>query len=367
MNYISKLFILWLLILLTVGEVSSLFLCKDCAIGQVFTHPFFSKWDSNWYTSIADNGYIFELGKKSGIVFLPLYPIIIRFVHFLARIPSDWVGQFISIVFAFLSVHWFYKLLKLDYLLQESKKIIIFWLLFPSSFFFISVYPTSLFIFLSILSYYFARKENWKLAGIFSALGALARPYGIFLMFAMLYEYIESKKYNNKKLLEDYNWIFLLLPLLSIALFFSFSWLKFGKPFLFIENQIYWGKVFTLPHKVALGYINEVFSPGIFSKEKFHFLVDLASLLFFAIFFVLSLVKKIRKSYLIFPVLAILPIIFGGNFVSSIRYIFEMPLIFIGPSLMLMGQKKIFYPYISVSVLLLVIFASLFVCWFPIY
>jgi hypothetical protein len=183
----------------------------------------------------------------------------------------------------------------------------------------------------------------------------------------MLYEYLESKKFNYKKLFFEYNWLFLFLPLLSIGLFFLFSWIKFGKLFLFFENQAYWGKVFTLPHKVALGYFKGVFSSGIFSKEKFNFLLNLISLLFFTVAFVLSIAKKIRKSYLIFPALAILPIIFGGNFTSSHRYLFEMPLIFIGSALIISSHKKIFYAYIFLSFLLLMLFASLFVCWFPIY
>lgn len=350
-----------------VGEISSLYFCKDCAAGQEFAHPFFSKWDSNWYISIADKGYLFEEGKQSNVVFFPLYPLLLRFVRSLTGILSDWIGQILSILFAFMSVHWFHKLLRLDYSYRESEAVLLLWLVFPASFFLISVYPTSLFVFLAIASYYFARKENWILAGIFSALAAIARPYGIFLLPAMLFEYLESKKFNYKKFISDYHWLFLFLPLLSVGLFFSFFWLKFGKPFLFFENQIYWGKVFTLPHKVALGYINEVFSPGIFSKEKFHFLLDLISLLFFAIALIFAVIKKIRKSYLVFPALAILPIIFGGNFLSSIRYIFEMPLIFIGPALILFNQKRIYYPYLFASAALLVLFASLFICWFPIY
>jgi len=257
--------------------------------------------------------------------------------------------------------------LRIDYPESTGIAVIFVWLLFPTAFFLIAVYPTSLFITLAVASFYFARRGNWKCAGLFSATATLARPYGIFLAPAMLFEYLSFKKFKFRESVKDYQWLFLLLPAVTLLGFEIFIWSKSGDAFFFLKNETFWGKVFVWPHHVFLGYAHEVLHLNIFSKNNIHFLIDLFAILYFILASALSIINKVRWSYIIFPVLSFGLVMFGGNFVSSGRYLLEMPFIFIGPAIFLARKKNIFHLYAFVSFGLLLLFAALFTSWFPIY
>ena len=120
-------------------------------------------WDSQWYMKIARDGYftgkIGDLSDKAVFAFFPLYPLLIYLFNFGFNnlILS---GLFVSFLCSIISVIYLYKLVLLDYPEQEgfaagivAKRTFLFFLLFPTAFFFTAVYTESLFIMLVILSF----------------------------------------------------------------------------------------------------------------------------------------------------------------------------------------------------------------------
>src|SRR5258706_5842641 len=87
----------------------------------------------------------------------------------------------------------FYKIIRFDYPKKVAYLSLVALLVFPTSFFFGSVYTESLFLFLSLLSFYFARKKWWILAGISGMLLSGTRIVGIAIFPVLLWEFFSSR------------------------------------------------------------------------------------------------------------------------------------------------------------------------------
>jgi len=146
-----------------------------------------ANFDGVRYLSIAGRGYISEAA------FFPLYPILIRFFSGIFGTGATFgfiqfiSGLLISNIFFLLSLIIFYKLIRLDFSKKIAKKTILKLLIFPTSFFFASIYSESLFLFLTLLSFYFARKGKWISASISAFFLSVTRLVGVLILPALIY------------------------------------------------------------------------------------------------------------------------------------------------------------------------------------
>ena len=168
----------------------------------VFLH---ARWDSFWYLDIAQNGYIFKGPEKlSNIVFFPLYPLLIRATSFFVGGNFIFAGWILSVIFLFLALLYFSKLVREFHSEVNPQMPLALLLIFPTAFFLNSIYTESLFLFLSIASFYYAFKKNFVLAGIFGFFASLTRITGILLFIPLIWEYFKNFGFRrpfNKKLL----------------------------------------------------------------------------------------------------------------------------------------------------------------------
>jgi hypothetical protein len=360
-------FLAWLAGLLIVGFFS-LSLSSFSQNSERYTNdPPFYRWDSNWYISIADSGYSFSPEKNSNIAFFPLYPALIRAGHELTGIRMSWVGFYLSITFALGAFLMLYRLLLLDYVKSQSLKIVIFWILFPFSYFLISVYTESLFVFLAVTSLYFARKKRWLAASIIAALAVLSRPYGIFLLPVLIWEYFSDEKFSLAALRQKGFWLISVIPLATFLLFIVYNKLRFNEPFAFLLAQQNWGRMITSPLPVFFAYTREILKSSTYTVQNLHFAVDFAVVLFALTAIYLSIKKLIRPTYILLGILLITPALLSGTFTSIHRYVFVAFPFFIAPVLTLEKNSWLFGGYCFLSFLLLLYFASLFVRWAPIF
>ena len=162
------------------------------------TSPFwdtFARYDSGWYQQIATNGYGFVaggpsagIGKPGKIAFFPLYPLSMHFTGklfdagkadvYLGGILVSWTS------FVALSVALFF-LAKLDLNRDQAERAVLLTAIFPFSFFFGLVYTESLFLLLTVLSFYGFRTRHWLLGGIAGALATATRVNGILMWPAL--------------------------------------------------------------------------------------------------------------------------------------------------------------------------------------
>jgi len=333
-----------------------------------------ANFDGINYLDIAKKGYgIYQQA------FFPLYPKLIAWLAPLfggRNLVAAWT---INLVCFYLALFFFYKLVALDFSEKVSKRTLLYLLIFPTAFFFAMVYTESLFFFLIIASFYFARNKvlpkagsyfartkKWWLAGIFGGLASATRLPGIFLFPALLVEWWQQKKMENglaprlgprgKWKMENLATSFLPILLVPLGLVYYMRYLaiNFGDPLMFIHVQKFFGAG-RGADKIILLY--QVF----WRYLKMLITVDKLTLTYFVVvlefltglgFLVLTIFTYFRRwySYLVFMALAYIAPTLTGTFLSLPRFVLVLFPGFILLSLWAEKHRwlRILYPVIAI-------------------
>jgi hypothetical protein len=302
-----------------------------------------ARWDSEWYIDIAKNGYSYT-GGLSNIVFFPFYPALIKAFSFLTfgnLILSGWI---VSLLFLFLALIYFRKLVLEFHPNIDPAAAIVSLLIFPTAFFFNAVYTESLFLFLSIASFYYSFRRNFLLGGLFGFLAALTRVTGVFLFIPLSWEFFQA--YRSKKVSLSSAFALLLVPM-GTLLFFLFHFLKFGDFFLWLKVEEAWGRNFSLNES------HFILTDG---PKIANFSLDLF-FVFFALIMTFWAFKKLRISYGLYMISTILIALASGTTMSINRYILVL-----FPLYILLGnvREPIRQAISFVSILLLALYTILF-------
>lgn len=194
-----------------------------------------NKWDAPHYLDIAKNWYQNDGDERFFIVFYPLYPLLIKLLHL---VIGDYFvcGIIISNVFLILSCIYLYKIVILDFDEKIALNSIKYLLIFPYSFFLGIAYPESLFICLSIVTFYQMRKNKWFSACLFAFFATLSRPFGILLLIPLGIELLLLIKRERIKLREFFAKItFLLLIPLAQFIYLFINKLITGSYFTYLK------------------------------------------------------------------------------------------------------------------------------------
>ncbi|HZX15021.1 MAG TPA: glycosyltransferase family 39 protein [Thermodesulfobacteriota bacterium] len=210
-----------------------------------------NKWDSPSYLDIAKNGY-----RKFGdemwvrIVFFPLYPFFIRLFALVLKnykLSALVVSNLAYVIACF----YLYRLVLRSYTEEAAVRSVFYMSVFPTAYFFHAGYTEGLFLALTIASFYYAREDRWLLAGFLGMLASATRITGIFLVLALLIEYLSQKEFRIKKL--KLNFLYLgLIPIGFIA-YLVINYITFENAFAFlIAQKEYWNKNLASPWRGLL-------------------------------------------------------------------------------------------------------------------
>ncbi len=192
----------------------------------------FANFDGLHYLLIARQNY-----SQYEQAFFPLYPLLMYFASFL--IPNVLLSGLLISNFSFaigLLVFQKYFLLLFPKKTKLSILAPIFLILFPTAFFFGSVYTEGLFFLLSISALYFLEKKNVTLFALFAALSSATRLMGIFLAVPFLFHYFSVNKCNAKKTI-----LIALTPFIGLVSFMFYLWKTTGDPLFFFTSQPLFG------------------------------------------------------------------------------------------------------------------------------
>lgn len=280
-----------------------------------------SNFDGLHYLDLAQYGYGYMHKTDMDYVFFPVYPWLIKTFSFLGGYLSS--GLLISHLALILALYYLYKLVNLDFSKKISKQTIYLLLLFPTSFFFGSVYTESVFLLLAILCFYTARKGNFFLAGVLGLIASITRVTGIFLWPALIYEFWLQHGSQIKKVMNP-SVIWLALPPLGILSFLRYQFQKTGDPLFFIHSQTNYGgrtiEKLVLLHQVFFRYFKMLIFVDHMDPLFFTVLLEFLSAVILVLVLIFS-IKKIRFSYWIFVLLSFLLPTFTGTFMSMPRFI----------------------------------------------
>lgn len=311
--------------------------------------PLHAKWDSEWYLDIAQNGYSFKGPEKlSNIVFFPLYPLLIRMTSFLTGGRLILTGWILSSIFLLLALLYLFKLVKEFHPKIDPYLPIFFLLIFPTAFFLNAVYTESLFIFLSLATFYYGFKRKFLWAGVFGLFASLTRITGVLLFVPLLWEYFRSRDFNIARSLNLKILPIFLVPVGTLS-FFLYHYFRFNDLFLFFKVESWWGRIFELNKGHFLLFSNSA-------------IVNLCLDVLFVIFVLTALYfvfKKLRTSYALYMIATLAIILSTGTLMSIGRYILVL-----FPVYILLASVKNQYlqrAWIFISTLLLAMYTILFV------
>lgn len=223
---------------------------------------------------------------------------------------------------------------------------LLFLLIFPTAFFLNAVYTESLFLALSIATFYYAFRRNFVAAGILGALAALTRPPGVLLALPVVWEYASS--YGWRNVLRPRFLPILLIPIATLSIL-TYHWIAFGDPLLLFKIEAWWGRHFT-------------FNRDHFSLITHPAIINLALDLFFLVVGLIAsygIFRTLRPSYGIYILSAILLAVSSGTLMSIGRFLLVLFPIFIW--LASLRNKTIQVGWAFVSTLLLALTITLFV------
>lgn len=353
MSLISRVYLILIGYLAGYFPISSTYPDKDiysqgfAIVPQWFLDMWY-RWDSGWYLNIIKNGYqgIQELGDAHA--FFPLFPSLVRTI--LNFLPVSWRSDSVILLLGlgvanlcFVGGMWL--LARLINELYDSGKVANYTAMtlafFPTSYIFSTFYPESLFLILSVATYYFIIKERWYLVIILSVLLTLTRPTGVLILVPLAIELITRSKYK---------WGPAVAMLTTLV---AFTYVGQSA----IVAQQAWGKAITWPWETLLNPTH--FIGYITSIDKWVSLVFITLTIY-------SIKNTPRPSFTWYGIAMFVPFLFTGTLQSATRYaMLSYPLIAQG-SYLITKQKSVVIQNLIMN-LLVILGVILFVAWVRFY
>jgi hypothetical protein len=313
------------------------------------THPFvnmWSRWDSEWYLSIAKNGYQFRPGEESNVAFFPFYPLLVRGIHAIIPLRSDagWflIGILLSNAALLLALTYLYRLVLLDYDRAIASRTILYLCVFPTSLFLSAFYTEAVFLAAIVTAFYCGRSGRWLLAGCLAAAAALCRPPGGLVILPLAFEYLSQRQFRLSRIRAD----FLALGLAPLAVFGHLAFLRwrFGAWDILSQAESQsWARSFTLPWNTLIDFFHHA-RHGPESHDSWWDLGCTIGLLFLAF----ATCFRLRRSYALYAVVSVLFVTSWAYLTSMLRFGAVIFPIFI--LLALWGEKKAFHrAYLGIS------------------
>jgi hypothetical protein len=341
------------LLVLLIGWLSNLVIIKS---GYYYNPQsivdLFFRWDSNWYLSIVQNGYSYVPGIQSKVAFFPLYPSLVKIFSFgLADVRIT--GIVLSNVALLLAMIYLFRLVNLDF--QNTKiplNSVLFALIFPASFFFSIFYAESLFFFLTVACFYYARRNRWFLSSLFGFFAALTRALGVFIFIPILIEYVAPTPFrgiNLSKIKKDI--LCLLLIPAGLLTYMAYLYIRFNEPLAFLKAEIAWSRVFVL---------GPLTLQSLFSYDPFYRFTFLGFVVLSILMLVFLVYSKVRISYIVYTAVELFIILSSSLLESLPRYVSVLFPLYIGFALM--AKNRFWEDTLKMfSVCLLTLFVILFV------
>lgn len=201
--------------------------------------------DVNWYLGIAEHGYEqrpFNNDVPRNWAFFPLFPMLL---HLASCVTGEFVltGIALSHICFLLALFLLHRVSLLFGLSTDDADRCVFYLaVFPTSYFFSLPLPESLFLMLTVGSFYFAKIGRWWFAGLCGALASATRPTGVLLLLALGVVYWEMyRPFGNVRALRKNGLGLLLVPTGLLGFMIYLHWLT-GNAFAFKGAMAAWGR-----------------------------------------------------------------------------------------------------------------------------
>ncbi len=316
-------------------------------------------WDGFYYFNIARYGYAGAVNFYGGSIvvlgFFPLFPILVRLVSYLTfgHVQPAALLTNTALVIAFMV--YLYKLLLIDFDEETGFRTVFFVLMFPTALFLAVNYSEPTFMLTLVASIYYARKNNWPVAGIWGLLCALSRHIGLVMLPILAWEYMRQRGWSWRKIGWE-AWSLALVPLGSFF-YMAYLWASYGDPLYFFKShEQTFQHGFSLQFWVPIGRaLKLIWQRPLMDAARSITTLNLFILVVFAALFIYGL-KRLSSTYSFLLIVFLLAILMTDSptfpLVSLDRYV--LPLF---PAFILLaeiGRKRAYeYAYLAFSGVLL--------------
>lgn len=337
-----KIFLAWLLLLILFLIVGITIFGQSSAINLLSL----ANWDGRHFLDIAKNGYT----QNIQYAFFPLYPSLISFIAKFLNNNYLLAGSLINLISSFGVIYYFIKLLE-KYEAKLKLKVLLYFLIFPTSFYLLAIYSEATFLLFTLMSFYFANNKKFYLSALFVSLTLITRISGAAVFAAFAYEVYKSKKSLKEKI------ILLLLSLSGMAGYCVYLYLATGNPFYFLISELTWDRSITLPGLNIFAAVEYLARFGI-KPESYSIFFDLIFTVF-GLGIAFKVWKNLKLKYSIYTWISLLLPLTTALLLSMPRFILVIFPLFIALSKI---KNSVFnISYIIICLTLLFLFSNFFI------
>lgn len=278
-------------------------------------------WDAVHYIDIATIGY-----HGTDMAFFPLYPILVAGLGVLVGNHLI-AGLVISNVAFFFALLYLYKLVEHEFERPVARRAIFYISIFPTAIFFSAVYTESLFLFLTVASFYYMRERRWWAAGAIGFFAALTRVEGLLLTVPFIIEWFLAYRSHLVPMLARLVPI-VLIPI-GLGCYMAYLWVLNGDPLYFSHVQIHWHRHLAAPWTSVIHSIHSIAT----AAQAQTVANQLLELSFTALMIAVLIAgfRRLRASYIAYMTLSILVPMSTSSLMSMPRFalvLFPMFVIF---------------------------------------
>jgi len=212
----------------------------------------FTWWDGWWYTGIARHGYrFFSLDRQSPVAFFPAYPLLMRLIGpAVGGVVRAGIG--LTVASGLAAAVLFHRWCVQQFGLRTARIALLLLLLYPFAFYLMgAVYGDALFLAAALGAFVALEHDRPVLAGLAAALATATRPVGLALILGLWVVALDRKGLLGGRWARrpgrPHSWpdlrrrftpadAGLLLAPAGLASFCAFLWIRFGRPFAFLDT-----------------------------------------------------------------------------------------------------------------------------------
>ncbi|MCH5674044.1 mannosyltransferase family protein [Streptomyces gilvus] len=149
-----------------------------------------ARWDSLWYTRVAELGYGYEVRLPNGdvhsnLAFFPLLPWLERLLHAFTPLSYAGAGFAVSLLASLAAAWGIFEIAELVHGRRAAVCAVLLWAVLPVGIVQSMAYSESLFTALAAWALYAVLTGRWLTAGALAALAGLTRPVGLAVVAAV--------------------------------------------------------------------------------------------------------------------------------------------------------------------------------------
>ena len=216
-------------------------------LGDMLTNmnAYWVRWDASHYLNIAENWYATAGEEQVFLVFLPLFPLIVRAIKPLFFGHSAIAAIVVNHVFLLVSGWAMYHLIFDQQGERAAKRSILLLMFCPMSVFFSVPYTESLFLMLTLLVVLLAKRRSFSFSIAVGALAAFTRTLGLVIAVPIYLEMLKhvsslslwpARKRRHIGLIAMYTGMVSLIGVGFLAYMYV-NWRVAGDPLMFLTHQ----------------------------------------------------------------------------------------------------------------------------------